>query len=742
VISLFNPNQKSFDILKEFSSQENIIQASINVSKSLLLYIVKDQIKTDNCETDDSSDLKHVYKAYLAELKSSEDSETLELLEVPRSQQVFAQFLWYKQQRNSQDRFVLMIHEECIFLYTLVIRKSYKGIEEFTSYDKSNIKIETIVKNFIWSQWEPKVQCLFYIHLKQSTRISLEKEEDDKVLSPTLSTFQFHDDLPTESVLNIPLNLPKMPSSSKTSEYEDDVIPLRIHDSSLNLIIVTDDDKGVYICHYYLYQPIRQQDEDDLRSINDVHFAYSVTMVHCSLVVHCNIPSIPWERAKLIKPTFLLVDEHMVVFQAGLFLNLLDIGIEHEPCGHIVCQPFRENVTHLVPCFKNIAYDIATLDLISLQIPKSHLIETFKNDTSIDNRLSIIHYFLLHFNDIDIFAELLNIIMENPLNLDTVGLLKEALVAGTYSVLKKGISQDAMSLAKLLPLTTCNTSKPIQAKVYDLTIGLSHEFLHNTPMMLLSPQQRLSPYRQDLWTRLHDRLQVNKDPKKRFCCDQVTEKLMYSLACYQPEALSRCTTPSTPSGGAAGMTMSEMSAINNSSSMKKNPNDVLPFIEFETCTASRQEHVISVNLRELSMHLVKNSVKQVTGFRWLKDYEPTAPSFVHAVSTKYVTAQLEISRLLCVFVCRAAGIDARVETDRGFNLIDKLSTDQRYLLFLMLERYVLAVESMSFPLPQGFSSFFAYLGYKSLEFEEFVEYSQRHVFELQIDVMKVIMNGK
>lgn len=741
IISIFNPNQKTFDILKKFDRQENIIQASLNVSRSLLLYVVKDQIKNNNCETDESSDVKFVYKTFLAELKSSEASEPLELLEVPRSQQVLAQFLWYKQQR-SQDRFVLMIHEECIFLYTLTIRKSYKGIEEFIGYDKSNIKIETIVKNFIWSQWEPKIQCLFYIHLKQSTRISLEKEEDDNVLSPTLSAFQFHDDLPTESVLNIPLNLPKMPTSSKCSEYEDDVIPLRIHDSSLNLIIVTDEDKGVFICHYYLYQPIKQQDEDDLKSIGDVHFAYSVTMVHCSLVVHCNIPSIPWERAKLIKPTFTLVDEHMMVFQAGLFLNLLDIGIEHEPSGHIVTQPFRQNVTYLVPCFNSIAYDIATLDLISLQIPKSHLIETFKNDISIDNRLSIIHYFLLHYNDIDIFAELLNIIMEQPLNLDTVGLLKEALVAGTYSVLKKGISQDAMSLIKLLPLTTANTSKPIQAKVYDLTVGLSHEFLHNTPMMLLSPQQRLSPYRQDIWTRLHDRLQENKDPKKRFCCDQVTEKLMYSLACYQPEALSRCTTPSTPSGGAPGMSMSEMSAINNLSSMKKNPNDVLPFIEFETCTASRQEHVISVNLRELSMHLVKHSVKQVTGFRWLKDYEPAAPSFVHAVSTKYVTAQLEISRLLCVFVCRAAGIDARIEHERGFNLIDKLSTDQRYLLFLMLERYFLAIESMSFPLPQGFSSFFTYLGYRALDFEEFVEYSQRHVFELQIDVMKVIMNGE
>ncbi|KAG5675167.1 hypothetical protein PVAND_005092 [Polypedilum vanderplanki] len=738
MIGSYNAKEKSFEIVYKFSSRQNIIQASINVSRSLLLYVIKEQICTDNCETDESSDIKYVYRAFLAELKNKDEAPK-ELLETARSKQVLAQFLWYKQQRNSQDRFLLMIHEECIFLYTLVLKRNPTSNEENWYYDKTSIKIETIVKNFIWCQWESKIQSLFYIHLKQTTRISLEKEEDDKVISPTLSAFQFHDDLPTETVLNIPLNLPKMPMSSKISEYEDDTIPLRIHDSTLNLIIVTDDDFGIFICHYYLYQPIKQQEENQ-SSVGDVHFAYSVTMVHCSLVVHCIIPGIAWEKAKLMKPTFTLIDEYMLVFQADLFINLLDIGLEHEPCGHIVAEPFtRQPVTHLVPCFNSISYDSATLDLISLQIPKNHLIDTFKNDTSIDNRINILHYFLVHKNDFDIFAELLNIIMEQPLNLDTVSLLKEALVGGTYSTLKKGLSQDALALLKLLPLTTANTTKPIQAKVFDLTVGLSHEFLHNTPMMLLSPQQRLSPYRQDIWTRLHDRLQENKDCKKRFCCDQVTEKLMYSLACYQPEALSRCTTPQTPSSSNQIM-MSELSSINSFSSSKRTQNDMLPFIEFETCTASKQEHVISVNLRELSMHLVKHSVKQITGFRWLKDYEPTAPSFVHAVSTKYVTAQLEISRLLCVLVCRAAGIDSRIETDRGFHLIDKLSMPQRYLLFLMLERYVLSVESMSFPLPQGFSSFFTYLGFKSLEFEQFIEYSQRHVFELQIDVMKIIIN--
>lgn len=713
-------------------------QASINLSKTLILYVLKNHIQTENNETENSSLM--VYKPYLSSL--NDESDGIELLEVNRTKQVFLQFLWPNRPKiREQDKFLLMIHEEGIQLHTL--RRRDNG-----TIDDSTMQNTLIVKNFVWSQFEAKTQSLFYIHLRLTTKISLEKEEDDKVMSPTLSAFQFHDDLPTESVINIPLNLPKIPSSSKSNEYEDDTIPLRIHDSSLNLMIVADDDGKLFICHYYLYQPMRQHDEDKSSSVTEVHFAYSVTMVHCSVAVHCIVPGVPWEKAKHIKPTFAIVDDRLLVFQAGLLLNLINIGLDHEPLGHITAQPLlrHSNVTHLVPCFDFIAYDSATLDLHSLQIPKDHLIETFKNDTSYDNRLAIIQYLLGQQSDLDSLMDLLNIIMEDPLDLDTVGLFKEALIAGTNSTVKKGLSQDALSLIKYLPLTTINIDKPMEAKIGDdIKVGLSMESLHNTAMMLLSPQQRLNQFRQDIWTRLYERLNNLTDKTKRFSCETVTEKLMYSLNCYQPEALSRCTTPQTPSkpSNVGQMSFGELSSVSSvNQSTRKNPNDVLPFIEFESCTASKQEHVISVNLRELSMHLVKHSVKQNASFRWLKDYEPTAPSFVHAVSTRYVSAQLEISRLLCVFVCRGCGVDARVENERGFKLIDKMSRPQRYLLFLLLERYWLAVDSMAFPFPQGFSSFFSYLGYKSLEPERFLEYTENHVFELQIDVMKVIMQGK
>jgi hypothetical protein len=62
---------------------------------------------------------------------------------------------------------------------------------------------------------------------------------------------------------------------------------------------------------------------------------------------------------------------------------------------------------------------------------------------------------------------------------------------------------------------------------------------------------------------------------------------------FQPEALSRSSTPLSPGTSFVGTgTLADLAAI---AGTRKGPGmDVLPFYEIESCTASKQEHVISV----------------------------------------------------------------------------------------------------------------------------------------------------
>lgn len=73
------------------------------------------------------------------------------------------------------------------------------------------------------------------------------------------------------------------------------------------------------------------------------------------------------------------------------------------------------------------------------------------------------------------------------------------------------------------------------------TLNLSQETLENPKVMLLSPRQRLIPFRDDLWTRLWELLpggsiaedNASRPEITRFSNTTVAVKLNISLVCYQ-----------------------------------------------------------------------------------------------------------------------------------------------------------------------------------------------------------------
>lgn len=72
---------------------------------------------------------------------------------------------------------------------------------------------------------------------------------------------------------------------------------------------------------------------------------------------------------------------------------------------------------------------------------------------------------------------------------------------------------------------------------------------------------------------------------------------------------------------------------------------------------------------------------------------------------------------------------------------DRLEKGRRRSLHALFERYYFAADSLAFPLPQGFPSFFTYLGYRVFPTCKFIDCVRANVFQVNIDVMKAIMAG-
>lgn len=209
-IGIYNPNEKTFDILYSFKKRENVIQASVNSSRTLLGFMIKDEkINSEN---------ESVYKANIVAVEENTNFTDHVSLDIESTKQIMIQFLWTKLSNPSsckQEKFLILTHEESITLYTCFAKKNPEPdldveVDDVLDtnlvwdLDPKTMKTESIVKTFTWAQWDPSIQALYYIHLKPVSKILLEKEENqpEKVLNPTLSAYQFHDDLPTETVVS------------------------------------------------------------------------------------------------------------------------------------------------------------------------------------------------------------------------------------------------------------------------------------------------------------------------------------------------------------------------------------------------------------------------------------------------------------------------------------------------------------------------------------------------------------
>ncbi|KAI5725411.1 hypothetical protein M8J77_014959 [Diaphorina citri] len=656
-LGCYNYPADKFQEMLSLKGNINVIQASINQNQSLISFVTR---STDDVYSVMLSQPWSYLKQKLAQVASwTPSKKKIELIQQSKLQ-TMSQFVYQKlkadsdeegeevKAREEQHKLLLFVHHKSIIMYNC------KVVTDSTTKE-SHVTLpltisETLCTKPTWAQWDVHFQTLYFVYNKPAPPSSSNvdgisgDDGEESALHPMLSALQFHDDMPHETVLNIPVNVPV--SLEPFGGYLDDPVPLRIHDGSMDMLVLSDARGMICVCHHYLYQVVQPPKS----GCDTVHFAYSVIMLHHSTMVHASVTGVQYDRALDMRPTFLLIDDYLMIHAPGLFLHYLDTSLSHSPSAHLFLpSPPSRPVQYLpLPSSPSLLLDVISLSLFTRVIHEPRLIElAIDAGCPLERKLAILHYFLVHRNNQSAVTKILEPLGEQISDPMTGCILQEVLIAATYTQTVASFNSDTQSFANLLPYSVNKYSARQEMKLgKSSTLSITQDSLVNPiSVMLLSPQQRLNPYRRDVWNLLYESQKGEKPG--RFLPQTVVNKLLVSLHCYQPEVLSRCNTPLSPSTA-----MGSNSDLLRSLRFK----EPLPFVEKEQVTATKQEHITSVNLRELSIHLLKWS--------GVHGRNTKTPVYVHAVATQYVATQVEVSRWLCYIMTCAARL--KPSYTRGF----------------------------------------------------------------------------
>ncbi|KAL1454282.1 hypothetical protein WDU94_010554, partial [Cyamophila willieti] len=205
-IGCYHYPDNSFQEMLSLKGHINIVQASINQTQSLISFVTR---STDDVYSvmlsQPWSYLKH-RSSTIASMTPSK--KKIDLIQQSKLQTV-SQFVYRKMKTDSdseEDECVSGVTEEAIIC-------SFLCITSESTVPLPISPVETLCTKPTWAQWDVGFQTLYFVYNKPVPPSAEEEEEDEEEseresLHPILSALQFHDELPHETVLNIPVNVP------------------------------------------------------------------------------------------------------------------------------------------------------------------------------------------------------------------------------------------------------------------------------------------------------------------------------------------------------------------------------------------------------------------------------------------------------------------------------------------------------------------------------------------------------
>ncbi|KAK3102613.1 hypothetical protein FSP39_012649 [Pinctada imbricata] len=677
---------------------------------------------------------------------------------------------------------IIMLHRESIGLYKIYLgRVGEKGV-----IMKDQPKTEQLVRKFFWCQWDAMHQRLYYIHYRKRS------ETDKTNFQAILSSIQFYHNAKYDNItlsIEPPLFLLA------------DLICLLFYfllDPFLNVSVLTQPNGTFCICHQQLETPYSMDRKTPVKRTRK-----SPAQVTPSPL---SLPSLSESDDDSVELNYYICMVHhgdyLMVLLPGHFVHLLNVGIEFEPCHHILLHDknFKASISIASPspktgtatsgksvspsgshdqspgqqqstsshtefsalsvlaekmctlsnaCLYEIMrdmptggclYNYKTGEIWKVILNLEVLISTFVSCYMPTSRLALLHYVVTRTRDFFLVKRLFEMISNDIASMEVPGLLAEFLIGTTYTTMRRQIERESL---KLLPFTMSETFRGQFEKNIEgeRVARISYSSLHTINIGTKTAkerQQKRGSFGEDMWDVLRRHLHWMQLEKYPRFSHKAVKRQIEKLL-KDSQKSNLVGTRTTTSQDS-----SFLSSLHNHRKRSESPGPINP--TFSNMRRVRPDTVLGQappflqgnNITDTSAEIVAVT-KNILTSHMNKYARKEVRLKGETVALEYVAAQIQQSRQLCHLLWTLRG-PLLLHNDLNFlpTLTDP-STEDEYELYLLYQRYYQTCQELAYPIPLGFVPYFTALGYRNLSTCVFLQYVDQGILQLTGDFLAQVL---
>ncbi|XP_022109506.1 uncharacterized protein LOC110989438 [Acanthaster planci] len=520
-----------------------------------------------------------------------------------------------------------------------------------------------------------------------------------------------------------------------------------------------------------LPSPIPAVEKQDLVDLN-----YSVLILHHMTVLHCSVPQIPRLMAESTKLYFSCLESYILVYSPGHLLHLLNVSPEVIPCLHVAFHGLSVPISPVIECDEgglafwdggqggqllthfnreravsmsgDCIFNAATGKAFRVSINKDAIPSLLVQANCHSTKLALVHLITVHLRDSVLIQKVMKELSMDVTNLDLSELMAEHLIGATFSAIRRQFDRDTL---RLLQFTNTDIAR---GQLVETTDG---ERLVSFRHASYSIQPHINIHKRDwmerrltmevssstLWETLEQRVRAHSLSPSPSTVGKPLQR-------FHPRTIEMDARKQRAQSVIEGGLMRQGPSTQRASFLKK-----MAASARRVMTPSKKPVITMQPQRDASLVLMEedalsrpdssqDAILSLTQDRLIAHFARHLPSSVSQekilnMAQEYLTCQLQQVRQLVLLMLHACGYPDPRTIPRSTVRLNKRPPPMGYQLFHLIERFYMAVQIISFPLPPGFQTFFTIQGFCCLEPAMFLQYVDHGILRLTEEFMTRLM---